>query len=205
MRDPLRSSYDQLLASSRGNEAREGCVAPDQIVDLVEHRTPDPERMSQLSHVLSCEHCLREYEILRSLKSGADQMAPGRWRRTPVGRAAQLVLVAGSIALAAYLITGRIRSAASDVDLIAPAGRTAAGAPVTLRWRSVAGAASYRLEIMDAPGAILFSAFTLDTAQIVPDSVRLTAGVSYQWRVSAQMRGGAERRSKTQRLEIGPP
>jgi hypothetical protein len=202
--DPLRRSYDNLLAASRENAARAGCIAPDQIVDLVEHRTPDPERLPQLSHVLSCEHCLREYEILRSLRSGAELMAPGRWMRTPVARAIQLVLVAGVVAFAAYTVTSWF-GARNAVPLMSPRGRVATSAPLVLRWHAVPGAASYRVEVGASAGVVRFSVFALDTVQSVPDSVRLTAGTPYWWRVHAVMRDGTELRSRVWQFQLAPP
>ena len=53
-------------------------------------------------------------------------------------------------------------------------------------WTSVPRAEQYRVRIFDAQGSVLWTIETSDTTVALPDSVGLSPGVHYFWRVEAQ-------------------
>jgi hypothetical protein len=204
--DSLRRVYGKTLDKSAANTSRATCPPPERLADLVDGAVPEAERMTMLAHVSSCAHCLREYEMLRSLKAGAEEMAPRRWMQAPMLRAAVIVLGVGVGALAVNIfMKGRAdveRGGSERVSLVSPAGQVPAASPLVFTWRAVAGASSYRVEVLDGADLPHYSASTTDTTYMVPDSVHLAAGTSYTWWVRAQLRDGGERRSQLAKFEI---
>lgn len=92
-----------------------------------------------------------------------------------------------------------LRAAAVAADRIAlVTGEVAAGEP--LRWRAVAGAVRYHVEVLDAAGDVVFAAGTRDTTLALPDAVWPTAPASYEWWVRARLADGGTRRSAPGRL-----
>jgi len=55
-----------------------------------------------------------------------------------------------------------------------------------LRWSAVAGADRYRVTVFDATGGVVYAAEASDTVVAFPDSVSLTPGASYLWKVDAR-------------------
>jgi hypothetical protein len=60
-----------------------------------------------------------------------------------------------------------------------------AAAPL-LRWAAVDGADRYRVTLFDAGGGVLYESELGDTLTALPDSVELTPGRRYLWKVEAR-------------------
>jgi predicted anti-sigma-YlaC factor YlaD len=68
--------------------------------------------------------------------------------------------------------------------VIAPRG-VVTSAPAVV-WSLVPGADRYRVSVFDSVGRVLWETSTADTILAVPDSVGLTHGAAYFWRVHAR-------------------
>lgn len=64
------------------------------------------------------------------------------------------------------------------------------GAPEEFSWRPLLGAKSYRFQLMDAQGRLLYSAESTMRNLRLPESVKLQPGQSYSWTVEAQGAAG---------------
>jgi anti-sigma factor ChrR (cupin superfamily) len=58
--------------------------------------------------------------------------------------------------------------------------------PAALRWRPVAGADRYRVILFNADSRVVYEQQLSDTILALPDSVTLTAGATYIWKVEAR-------------------
>jgi hypothetical protein len=84
---PLRALYGRALAlrgsATSGGGATVSCVAPEDILALVRRELPEERRLEVLDHVMACDACRREFDLLRAVEAaGGDQAAvsggPGR-------------------------------------------------------------------------------------------------------------------------------
>ena len=70
----LQELYERALAAREGN-ARERCASPEAILSLVRQEGSEDTRLETLDHVMSCEACSREFELLRSIElAGAESV-----------------------------------------------------------------------------------------------------------------------------------
>jgi hypothetical protein len=56
-----------------------------------------------------------------------------------------------------------------------------------LRWAPVTEADRYRVTLFATSGRVLFEATGADTIVVLPDSVALTPGIRYLWKVEARV------------------
>jgi hypothetical protein len=120
----------------------------------------------------------------------------------PRWAAAALVLVGLGVALRwnaaprpPSLPDGPISDVVRGAELVleGPVG-DADGEPREFRWRAVAGAESYRLEVRDVAGELLYAAESRGTVLATPAELAdtLESRVSYSWTVVARGAGGTE-------------
>ena len=72
--------------------------------------------------------------------------------------------------------------------------------PEVLRWGTVGGTDRYRVTLYHADGHVLYERELADTAAALPDSIRLTPGERYLWKVEA--RTGWDRWSSSRLFEF---
>jgi hypothetical protein len=181
----LQELYARALAQ-RGKPAT-ACVSPEDLLALVRREGPEEHRLSVLDHVMSCNQCHREFDLLRALEAAgagtgrASAISITR-RLTPWALAASLLLVVGvGLVLRDRAQSGDIvRGGSHGLVLLAPPSEVPAGRPITFIWQSVGGAQRYRLEILGPDGAMVFSQLTADTSVILSGD-HLRPGSSYQW------------------------
>jgi hypothetical protein len=119
--------------------------------------------------------------------------------REPLGGALREVrlrtgrLVQASIAMRGEAGGGaRADGAVRPLRLTTPASTWLLEAPQQFRWSALAGVQSYRFELTDDRGTVLFVAERLAAAQIdLPAAVRLEPGRTYAWQVIAQGADGS--------------
>lgn len=83
---PLRALYGRALALRGGGRsdgaATVSCVAPEDILALVRRELPEERRLEVLDHVMACDACRREFDLLRAVEAAGGQAAvtngPGR-------------------------------------------------------------------------------------------------------------------------------
>lgn len=175
---------------------------PEALLALAERSGNETVRLETLDHVMSCEACRRDFDLVRASVVAA---APRQrtWFRSPsiglMAIAATLLVVAGV----------RLYIASSDSDA-APVLRGGAGVatyPVRwlpnvgagLAWRPTEGAASYRLEVIDDAGVAVVDSTMRDTTYLITDSLlRSRRGLS--WSVTATLANGSTVTSLPNRL-----
>ncbi|HEY0776919.1 MAG TPA: hypothetical protein VGD56_03035, partial [Gemmatirosa sp.] len=82
--DQLREAYAAHLRTrdpgTRADPA--ACVSPEDLLALVRREGPEPHRLAVLDHVMQCERCRTEFELLRAVEAAgrkadeADLAAP---------------------------------------------------------------------------------------------------------------------------------
>ena len=203
----MRRMYEAMLRT-RGTVQGQAAVPLERMVDLVEGRGSETERLATLDAVMADDESAKEFELLRALAAnrGATRSS---WARRPY--------VLASLATAAMLLVVAIPAVRSTLG---PRGegpmRTSAQAAVLLRpsteaspltsrkfeWRSVSGARSYVMEILTAAGTPVFTTRTADTTVTLPVDVRIEPGVEHRWWVASELPDGTQRRSAFRRLMV---
>jgi len=223
----LRELYARTTASVAKRDT-DTHADPEALLALVRREGPEEERLALLDHVMACDSCRGELELLRAVEQAGGSSSGtipfpmrggaaaaddarhrplSRWRGfVPVAAAASLLLAVG-IGVGVQRGGDRepadvMRGAADEVALVAPAAELRAGGPVTFAWRPVPGARRYELEVVDAGGTAVFSTRTTDTLVVLNDATRLAPGVDYRWWVRAVTDGGAQPRSPMRRLRL---
>jgi hypothetical protein len=62
----LQSVYRKSLAFPVPGE-RDGCVPPEHLEALIDARGEESDRLEALAHVMACEACRLEFELLRAV------------------------------------------------------------------------------------------------------------------------------------------
>src|SRR5215470_15442750 len=112
----LRQRYRELLArrAENGTENRRDCPSPSELLDLVEGRGDENERLRRLDHVMACPACHRDFELLRAVNVAGKREEPRvRVLGAPLALAAGVVV---AFALgASLLLRGGLGRATPDV------------------------------------------------------------------------------------------
>jgi hypothetical protein len=202
----LRKEYALLLGGRRAG-AREECASLEAIDALVARQGPETERLATMDHVMACPPCRAEFEQLRALRAAHDR--PAHTRRQLLMAAASVAVVIGAgllwrvrphPALEVY------RGGSEGVTVVSPIGATPPQGTLSFVWHSVAGAATYHLELVDADGGtVLLTASITDTVFALPDSVSLEPGRAYAWWVQANGPDGLQARTPAVRFTLSNP
>jgi hypothetical protein len=184
----LQRDYQQAIAL-RTAASRAQCPPAAAIEALAAGEGKERDRLTTLDHVMACAHCQREFELLRAIHTaGAPRQAAiqPRWYALA---AALLVVVALSLFTVrrdASVLRGSAGADSIPVP-IAPIGDVATASVRLFVWGSFAGAAQYRIEVLDPGGALRAAASVVDTTWALTDSVALLPGDELQWTVEAVM------------------
>jgi hypothetical protein len=183
----LEQLYAQALAR-RSSTRASACVLPEDLLALVRREGPEAERLAVLDHVMGCQECRGELDLLRAIESAGRRSGVGvqvrstGWRIMPWALAASLLLAIG-VGLEIRDRSGigdTPRGGSEKLLLLAPPVEVAAGQPITFTWRSLDGVQRYQLEVMDDGGRTVFSQATGDTTLTLAGG-RLQAPASYRW------------------------
>jgi hypothetical protein len=189
LRLAYRASLEQRAAATRGSHPD-----PQALVALVERSGSEASRLEVLDHVMSCDACRRELDLVRASITASGVPRQATWLRSPsiglMAIAATLLIVAGV----------RLYTTSQDAEA-GPRMRGGSGVatyPVRwlptigagLAWRPTIGAEHYRIEVIDESGTALVDSTTRDTTFVVVDSlVRNRRGVT--WSVTATLGDGS--------------
>jgi hypothetical protein len=166
------------------------------VADFVEGRLSAESRPLVVAHLLTCARCRSVVKATGRVAAEPALAAQGqahRWRRwtVPLG-------VAAAAALLVVLLPRRGDDGSTGGGGLRepPLTSTVAPAPIFPRasvtrvdrfvWSSVPHAERYRLRLYDGAGTVAWRAETTDTFTVLPDSVALSPGVSYFWRVEGE-------------------
>lgn len=170
------------------------CLDELAVADFVEGRLGPQAREPVVAHLLTCARCrsaVRATGRLLADSGVAVEIRPRRWRRwlLPLGIAAAVAM--------ALLVWPRAEETGPPPGTRGPRSGTSIGpVPISPRasvarvnqfvWSSVPRAGRYRLRLYDAEGSVLWTVETADTVALMPDSVALSPGIGYFWKVEAQ-------------------
>jgi hypothetical protein len=208
----LRDAYEELLAA-RAPSGRNSCPAPEALLALAERDGPEDVRLGTLDHVMSCESCRRELDLLRaalaaSLQASSDvpsvtplsSASGGRrnaWR--PLAAAAGIVVVVGVGIIARGGSTpSTLRGGDAVVTLNAP--ERAADGGMVLRWQRVPDAVRYHVEVFAPSGVTIADTIVVDTAVALPPAALVARPDTLRWTVTARRSDGGEVRSTMGRI-----
>jgi len=181
-----------LLRGSASIERRietPDCLDELVVADFVEGRLSPESRGPVVAHLLTCARCRSVVKATAAAPNAPERRWLG-WS-VPLGLAAAAALVlllvprGGGDNATPGLREPTVTSTIAPVP-IAPAPGGSVTLVDRLVWSSVPGAERYRLRLFDREGSTLWTVETTDTSVALPDSVRLTRGVPYFWRVEAQ-------------------
>jgi len=198
----LRGAYGASL-EKRGRDVRGSHPEPEALLALVERSGSEAVRLELLDHVMACDACRRELDLVRASVAAAGRPRQATWFRSPsiglVALAATLLVVAGV----------RLYVASSDSEA-GPRMRGGSGVathPVRwlpnvgagLAWTPTTGAESYRVEVVDESGAAVVDSTMRDTTLMVAESLlRNRRGIT--WSVTATLGDGSTVTSLPTRL-----
>ena len=200
----LRQAYRAAVLDQGPRVGSESHPEPEALVAVAERSGSEAVRLEVLDHVMACEACRRELDVVRASLLAAGMPRQRTWFRSPA---------IGMMALAATLlvVAGVRLFMTSSVDQEA-GPRLRGGSAVTtyparwlpsvgagLAWRPTAGAESYRLEVVDENGAAVVDSTMRDTTLVVPDSL-LRGRREVTWSVSATLGDGSTVTSLPTRL-----
>ena len=203
----LRQAYRGAVLDLAGRADRGSHPEPEALVAVAERSGSEAVRLEVLDHVMACDECRRELDLVRASLLAAGMPRQRTWFRSPA---------IGMMAIAATLlvVAGVRLFMASSTDPEA-GSRLRGGSAVTtypvrwlpsvgagLAWRPTAGAESYRLELVDETGAAVVDSTMRDTTFVVVDSL-LRGRRELMWSVSATLGDGSSVTSLPARL--GPP
>ena len=200
----LRLAYRAAVLDRGPRAGGESHPEPEALVAVAERSGSEAVRLEVLDHVMACEACRRELDVVRASLLAAGMPRQRTWFRSPA---------VGMMAIAATLlvVAGVRLFMTSSVDQEA-GPRLRGGSAVTtyparwlpsvgagLAWRPTAGAESYRLEVVDENGAAVVDSTMRDTTLVVPDSL-LRGRREVTWSVSATLGDGSTVTSLPARL-----
>jgi len=201
----LRELYTAVLAA-RPRGSRSAHPSPEAIAALARREGSEESRLSTLDHVMSCNNCRRELDLLRSieqagLSAGSAQRQSSRRWFLPAALAASLLLAVGVGSRLLRQETETTRGGSDAIALIQPGSTAAAGGRIIFAWHPVAGAGRYELELLDASGGVAASAVTRDTSASPAVVGQLPPG-EYRWWVRATTSDARALRSDMRSLRL---
>lgn len=191
MNDGDLSELYQRAGVTRPDPGRPGCPTPEALGAVVLRSGSDADRLVTLDHVMQCADCRAEFELLRAVHAGRPRTRRPLWQ--PLAAAAVVLFLVG---FGVWRVRhgaerpGPFRGESVALSLVAPhPGETLYALPIFV-WHSIPNAVTYRVEVVDGNGELVFETTTADTTASVPHTLALSAGVPYRWWVRAQTRAG---------------
>ena len=188
----LRNAYQASLQERA--KSRVMHVAPEALLALAERSGNEAVRLETLDHVMSCDSCRHELDLIRASVVAGGATRQRTWFRSPamglIALAATLLVVAG---VRLFMSSGdseagpRLRGGAG-VATYAVRWLPTVGAG--LAWKPTVGAEHYRIEVVDEGGLAVVDTNVRDTVFVVADSLlRNRRGVT--WSVTATLGDGS--------------
>jgi hypothetical protein len=179
--------------------SRAACPSPEALQSTATAPRGDATQLAVLEHVATCAPCRQDFNLLRTAHVAAPparRVVLPRW--IPALAAAAVIAVVSLVTLNTRddVVRGG-EGALPSVQLLPP---TRVGAGVTLGWRSVAQAVTYRVEVTDDEGNVAFSTETADTTVVAP----ALGDAALRWAVEARLLDGSVLTSKTDALNVSP-
>ncbi|HUQ84434.1 MAG TPA: zf-HC2 domain-containing protein [Gemmatimonadaceae bacterium] len=179
------------------SETHEPHLTDDVLAAYLDRSLPPTEAHAAETHLAGCLPCRDELVALSALVHR--EPAARRWRRFAVPAGALAAAAVAFMMFAPWRTTPapgtlppdrmrestRVGSGIGLVSVVVPAeDDTVAATNVTFVWRPFGPNGTYLLRLADE-SAVRWTIDTGDTTVVLPDSVRLDRGRSYQWWVDA--------------------
>jgi len=189
----LRLAYRTAL-EGRADESRRSHPEPEALVALAERSGSEVVRLEVLDHVMACDACQRDLDLVRAGLSAAGMRPQRTWFRSPsvalMAIAASLLIVAGVRLLSTPgdVETGTRLRGGSAVSTYPVRWLPSGGAG--LAWQPTADAVGYRVEVINEAGGALVDSTMRDTSFVLADSLaKSQRGLS--WTVTATLGDGS--------------
>ncbi|HYC31368.1 MAG TPA: zf-HC2 domain-containing protein, partial [Gemmatimonadales bacterium] len=175
------------------------------VARYLDRTVSDAERAAVVAHLADCPDCRRELAELQATLRRAG--ARGGWWKVAVpaaAAAAVLVLLFRAPVQQPLPPDAELRDPArTDSGVVVPRRPLGpARLPVELVWSLLPDAEEYRVTVFDEEGTIVYHVVTGDTGAMLPDTLKLSPGAPYFWRVDATLRGGEQGRGPTVRFTV---
>jgi hypothetical protein len=187
---------DRDLASAyqRGVQGEQAghCPDPDTLRKVIEGQTTESTRLEVISHVMACQGCRHEFDLLDALHQAGSP--PTAVRATPKWvvplAVAAVALLVGVTLWSPWAGPDQpvLRGGGATVDLVTGQEAFQAGT-VQLMWRSIPDAVQYELRVMNPDGTFVASRQLADTTTTFEGDWAAEPG-AYEWRVSARRPDG---------------
>jgi hypothetical protein len=216
----LRRVVSGVRASAATGVAPDGeCLDPVALAQLLDGDVLPGQREAGIAHLAACGQCRSRLASLTELLADPDvaaelvQIDPVPERLAPRRRLWGAGLVAAAAAVLVLVWTGTRELATGEhrgptiTATVAPTPMSPIGDvsdATTLTWTAVAGADRYRVTLFAATGSVLFETQLTDTMTVLPDSIIISPGQLYLWKVEA--RTGWDRWASSELMEfrVGP-
>jgi len=167
-------------------------LSENQLVAFLGHELTGAARRNVELHLAHCAECRDEIVSVGEILRPSRKDHRTSWRvlaPTAAAAAAITLLVAGPLSRGGPEDVTQHRDLTGEVSTIpTPVSPTGVVSSVEhLLWRTVDGADRYRVTVYDAGGAVLWKETTQDTIIALPDSVLLSSGSTYLWRLEARV------------------
>ena len=192
--------------SSKVRTSRKECPSIKELRDAFEAKTYRSAKNRVVDHISECAHCAEDFQFIHGIRTRerdlAEEIRAIARNRRPSFLYAQRPLwnyVIGTSLIAIVIAAvfmfrgapppdgGRNRPAIMP-EILAPTGPIAADPPLLFKWRPVAGAASYVIEVYDESLQFIWESPPVSTtAAILPAHLWqvLSDGSDYYWSVTA--------------------
>jgi hypothetical protein len=211
----LRDAYRELTAA-RAPRDRSACPAPEVLLAVVERQGGEATRLAPLDHVMSCAACRRDFDLLRTAATSANDAsvdgaaglhvvrggagAPRRlpWRSLAVAAGLVVAVGVGMLTWRPGTQQPLLRGDSHTVVLLSPEEH--ADGSALLRWRTVPGAVAYRVEVFAPDGRTVVADTVSDSTFVLPAAAGAGDAEQLRWMVTALHGDGHEVRSRAERV-----
>jgi hypothetical protein len=209
----FREAYRELL-TARTPRDRRACPSPESLLAVVERRGAEATRLATLDHAMSCADCRADFQLLRTAAVSAEQAARdeapalrlvrgggiGHFPLRSMAVAAGLVVAVGIGLLSWHPGTPKplLRGEEHTVVLLAPEQH--ADGSALLRWRTVPGAAAYRIEVFTPSGHTVVADTVRDSTFVLPAATDNAHEEQLRWMVTALHGDGHEVHSRAEQV-----
>lgn len=171
------------------------CLDELAIADFVEGHLGPEARAPVVDHLLTCAHCRSVVRSTGRLLTDPELSAtvrPRPWRRWALplslaAAAAVLLLVWPRAEETGVPPATRGTTSGPAIPPVPIAPRASVARVDRFVWSRLPRVDRYRLRLYDAEGNVLWTVETADTSVALPGDVRLSSGVTYFWKVEAQV------------------
>lgn len=202
--EQLRAAFERGLARGAPRPPLDD-LAAERLRRVVDREGSEAERLHTIDSLLASAEGRQELDIVVAAARAAREARPVA-RRQWVWRVAAAVVL---LALPVTWLFSRgeddervMRGGDSPLVLLAPVGAPPVAAGARFTWRGLPEVIRYTLVLVDSAGNEVFSGDTRDTTLVLPATVPLQPGATYQWWVQARTRLGASVTAAPERVTV---